>query len=67
MNRRTIDCLDEMTGLMACMKRCNFEDDRKCAGEKLKLDDCLIYMAKQPKEANTINFHLQRLDNAGKR
>jgi len=23
--------------------------------------------AKQPKEANTINFHLQRLDNAGKR
>jgi hypothetical protein len=48
MNRRTIDCLDEMTGLMACMKRCNFEDDRKCAGEKLKLDDCLIYMVIHP-------------------
>ena len=43
LRRRNIACMDEMMSLLACFKRCNFEDDRKCAGEKKKLDDCLIF------------------------
>lgn len=36
-------CMDEMMSLLACFKKCGFEDDRKCAGEKKKLDECMIF------------------------
>jgi hypothetical protein len=48
LRKRNISCMDEMMGLLACFKRCNFEDDRKCAGEKKKLDDCLIFAVSPP-------------------
>ena len=46
LRRRNIACMDEMMSLLACFKRCNFEDDRKCAGEKKKLDECLIFQVR---------------------
>ena len=52
--------------LLACFK-CNFEDDARCAGERRALDSCLNLAAKQPKKANTINYHLQRLSRAARR
>jgi hypothetical protein len=67
LRNRKITCMDEMTALLACFKKCNFEDDARCAGEKRALDACLSFAAKQPKKANTINYHLQRLSRMAKR
>ena len=40
---------------------------REVRGEKRALDACLSFAAKQPKKANTINYHLQRLSRMAKR
>jgi hypothetical protein len=64
--RRTLICGDEMMMLLACFKKCNFED-AKCMGEKKALDACLAFQARQPKSSNTINHHLQRLSRLAKR
>ena len=64
---KKISCMEEMTALLACFKKCNFEDDARCAGERRALDSCLNLAAKQPKKANTINYHLQRLSRAARK
>lgn len=67
MRNKKISCMEEMNALLACFKRCNFEDDARCAGERRSLDACLNFAAKQPKAKNTINFHLQRLSRMARR
>lgn len=42
--------MDEMLSLMACFKKCNYEDEAKCAGEKLRLDQCLEHYVREPTE-----------------
>ena len=47
-------------------QRGNFED-AKCMGEMKTLNTCVALQAKTAKEANTVNFHLQRLGRAAAR
>ena len=36
LRNRKITCMDEMTALLACFKKCNFEDDARCAGRSAR-------------------------------
>ncbi|KAL3692846.1 hypothetical protein R1sor_006497 [Riccia sorocarpa] len=53
-------CLSEMLTFLACMKKSNFNDDG-CMQEKKALQNCMDLQAKQGKQHNTINYHLQRI------
>mmetsp|Transcript_39463 Transcript_39463/g.97714 ORF Transcript_39463/g.97714 Transcript_39463/m.97714 type:complete len:83 (-) Transcript_39463:126-374(-) len=66
MQRRNIACMEEVMGMLACLKKCNFEDAR-CIGERSSLDACLNFQAQKPKSSSTINHHLQRLSRMAKR
>lgn len=63
---RTFPCGPEMMATLACLKKAGF-DDTRCQAEKKALADCVAVQAKKPKEVNTINYHLQRLNKATQR
>jgi len=68
LGRKIIPCNEEMLALLACFKKCDFAGtESKCAGERKRLDACLMFQAKQPTKKNTINHHLQRLARAARR
>ena len=45
---KKISCMEEMTALLACFKKCILEVDARCAGVRRALDSCLNLGAKHP-------------------
>ncbi|CAL5221551.1 g3764 [Coccomyxa viridis] len=62
-----MECMGELTAFFSCMTRYRFQIDGTCDKEKDALAKCAAEAAKQTKQRNTTNYHLQRLSRALKR
>ncbi|CAM6076318.1 unnamed protein product [Sphagnum tenellum] len=62
LTRRTMPCFQEMLIFLSCLQKFNYDDD-KVVNEKNALNKCMETpgSAKQGKQHNTINYHLQRI------
>ncbi|KAH9555668.1 hypothetical protein CY35_08G126900 [Sphagnum magellanicum] len=60
LTRRTMPCFQEMLVFLSCLHKFNYDDD-KVVKEKNALNICMDVQAKQGKQHNTINYHLQRI------